>query len=112
MSKDAVDEWESRTKRMIRTEDGWIIDGRRTIVRPYGKRIPLSELIGATITELNDTGFMATISEKTIRAEFCSHDGFFIETITIDAGDKENLKAIKMNLEDWIQNDDEDNDEY
>jgi hypothetical protein len=46
-------DYEAQLKRTIFTEDGFIIDGKRTIVPPWGYYIPVSELIGATITEIH-----------------------------------------------------------
>jgi hypothetical protein len=91
------DLFEDQLKRTIHTEDGFIIDGRRTIVPRCGKRIPASELIGAKITAIYPESqmFTAEIMEKTIHASCNDNDGITIGAIEIDdtTGD---TKAIKM----------------
>jgi hypothetical protein len=100
------DEFSERLKRTINTEDGFIIDGKRTIIPPWGKCIPVSELIGATITEIHAESqtFEATISEKTIRAECNDNDGITISSIQIDATGNESTKAIPMTLKNYCDN--------
>jgi hypothetical protein len=113
LQKERERQWNEKLKRTIHTEDGFIVDGRRTIVPPWKKMIHPSELIGATITEITShSSFKAAIGEKIINVN-CEEDDIEISSIEIDASDNELLTAIRgnyINTEDYYG--DENEDEY
>lgn len=81
---------------MVRTEDGFILDGVRVISIPWGKYVPVSELIGATIVSINQRHgtFSARICEKTIHAESNDNGGITISRISIPFEEGDSVKPI------------------
>ena len=107
------DTFEEQLKRTIHTEDGFIIDGRRTIVTYLNEHIPASELIGATITVIHprSNSFTATIAEKTIHAECNDNDGITISAIEIDYTPGDPIRKIPKQPYNYDEDEDEDEDE-
>jgi hypothetical protein len=87
MSSSVAKDIELAWKRMIQTDDGYILDGRRIVFPSMDKKYPLTELIGATIVDVFPKChcFMAVQSEKTYHVEANDNDGMIIDSVVFDA---------------------------